>query len=168
MLSLFVVAGRSNYSSLPVFMSHVDCLHRLLLLGRSSIALLLRRLDYGFLHWRLLPSFIYGLVALRNTRTLRITHGKWAEIEIWREKRRSQKPVSRVGSFCSLAHCQHAIMTDMVDIYISEIKSNLRRCDELMAQGRTDNNRGSPTSALTPSFLRQGLRKAAQGGRRLL
>ncbi|KAK8816948.1 vesicle transport V-snare 13 [Blastocystis sp. ATCC 50177/Nand II] len=31
-------------------------------------------------------------------------------------------------------------MTDMVDIYISEIKSNLRRCDELMAQGRTDNN----------------------------
>ena len=30
-------------------------------------------------------------------------------------------------------------MSDMCDIYISEIKSNLRRADELIAQGRSDN-----------------------------
>ena len=34
-----------------------------------------------------------------------------------------------------------AIMSDMCDIYISEIKSLLRRADELIAQGRTDNSR---------------------------
>lgn len=30
----------------------------------------------------------------------------------------------------------------MCDIYISEIKSDLRRADELIAQGRSDNSRG--------------------------
>ena len=32
-------------------------------------------------------------------------------------------------------------MSDMCDIYISEIKSDLRRADELIAQGRNDNSR---------------------------
>lgn len=31
-------------------------------------------------------------------------------------------------------------MADMCDIYISEIKANLRRADELIAQGRADND----------------------------
>lgn len=34
-------------------------------------------------------------------------------------------------------------MSDMCDIYISEIKSVLRRADELIAQGRNDNSRNS-------------------------
>ena len=36
-----------------------------------------------------------------------------------------------------------AIMSDMCDIYISEIKSVLRRADELIAQGRNDNSRST-------------------------
>ena len=48
-------------------------------------------------------------------------------------------------------------MTDMVDIYISEIKSNLRRCDELIAQGRTDNNCALLPFRFIHSILRQGL-----------
>ena len=39
-------------------------------------------------------------------------------------------------------------MSDMCDIYITEIKSVLRRADELIAQGRNDNSRRYINNAL--------------------
>ena len=48
-------------------------------------------------------------------------------------------------------------MSDMCDIYISEIKSLLRRADELITQGRTDNTRLLLIITILYSILRKGL-----------
>lgn len=44
---------------------------------------------------------------------------------------------------------QTANMSDMCDIYITEIKSVLRRADELIAQGRNDNSRKDINTPVT-------------------
>lgn len=53
-------------------------------------------------------------------------------------------------------------MSDMCDIYISEIRSLLRRADELITQGRTDNTCFSLYLWLIGSVFCEGMRETVE------
>lgn len=68
-----------------------------------------------------------------------MTYLKYRSFEM--ERRGENGFLSKSGIGLLIIICYYCvIMSDMCDIYISEIKANLRRADELIAQGRADND----------------------------